>query len=268
MLRGLRAGMLGGERRPGPGQPVIVRCVNGGVARSGEVVRDAPRAVPSGDPGRFVAWFEAGEGSKWRRNEAMAMNDTMLALTVAAALVLAVLATSSFRLVPADERLVRFRRGRRGHRVKGPGLVVVVPGIDRGVRVPLRKTWADVMWLDATTRDGVPVTVSAAALVSARDPGRYALTAESADSATNDALEAEIDRYVAERDLVELSGWVTDQYDELTSRVNARTDEWGVQVARVELSRIEVRLGAELIRWAEDLSARTPRAARQLRRSA
>jgi hypothetical protein len=198
----------------------------------------------------------------------MAMSDTLLAWMVSGALVLAVLAVYSFRLVPADERLVRFRRGRRGHEVKGPGLVVVVPGIDRGVRVPLRKAWADVMWLEATTRDGVPVTVNGAALVSVLDPGRYALAAESPDSATVDALESEMGRYVAERDLVELSGSAVGQDGELTSRVNARTGEWGVEVAHVELSRIEVRLGAQLIRWAEGLSARTSPAARQLRWSA
>jgi regulator of protease activity HflC (stomatin/prohibitin superfamily) len=98
------------------------------------------------------------------------MSDTLLALMVAGALVLAVLAVNSFRVVPADERLVRFRRGRRGHQVKGPGLVVVLPGIDRGVRLPLRRTWADVMWLEATTRDGVSMTVNGAALIRVR-PG-------------------------------------------------------------------------------------------------
>jgi regulator of protease activity HflC (stomatin/prohibitin superfamily) len=202
------------------------------------------------------------------RREVMAMSETLLAWMVAGALVLTVLAVSSFRVVPADERLVRFRRGRRSHQVKGPGLVVVVPGIDRGVRVPLRKAWADVMWLEAATRDGVPVTVSGAALISVFDPGRYALAAESRQSATIDALEVEIGRYLAERDLVELSKSAVDQYGELISRVNARAGEWGVEVAHVELSRIEVRLGADLIRWAEDLTARTSPAERQLRRSA
>ncbi|MHA6797699.1 SPFH domain-containing protein (plasmid) [Pseudonocardia bannensis] len=196
------------------------------------------------------------------------MSDTVLAWMVAGVLVLAVLAVYSFRVVPADERLVRFRRGCRGHQVKGPGLVVVLPGIDRGVRVPLRRTWADVMWLEATTGDGVSVTVNGAALISVFDPVRYALTTDPAESATTDALEAEIGRYVAERDLVELSESAVNERGELTSRVNARTREWGVEVARVELSRIEVRLDADLIRWAGSLTARASPATRQLRRSA
>ena len=182
------------------------------------------------------------------------MSDSVLAWMVAGALVLAVLAVNSFRVVPADERLVRFRRGRRGHQVKRSGLVVVLPGIDRAVRVPLRRTWADVMWLEATTRDGVSVTVNGAALISVFDPGRYALAPEPPESATTDALEAEIGRYVADRDLVELNGWAVDQHGELTSGVNARTREWGVEVAHVEFSRIEVRLDAELISWAGDFS--------------
>ncbi|GAA0919180.1 hypothetical protein GCM10009559_01120 [Pseudonocardia zijingensis] len=186
-------------------------------------------------------------------------SDAVLAWALAGALVLAVFAVNSVRLVPADERLVLFRRG-RGHRVTGPGLVFVVPGVDRGVRVPMCPTWTDVVWVEATTRDSVPVTVHGAALVATVDPVRYALAAEPADAATTDAVEAEIARYVSEHDLVELSGWAADRYGELTSRVDARTREWGVEVARVELSRIDVRLGWELIAWAEDLPARTPAA--------
>lgn len=195
------------------------------------------------------------------------MSETLLAWMVAGALVLAVLAVNSFRVVPADERLVRFRRGRRSHRSKGPGLVVVLPVIDRGIRVPLGRTWADVMWLEAKTRDGVSVTVNGAALVSVFDPGRYALATDSPESATTDALEVEIGRYVAERDLVELPE-SADQHDELTSKANARTREWGVEVSRVEFSRIEIRLDADLIRWAEHLAARVSPAARQLRQAA
>ncbi|OZM76999.1 SPFH domain-containing protein [Pseudonocardia sp. MH-G8] len=200
--------------------------------------------------------------------QAALAGDTLLAWMVAGGLALAVLAVHSFRVVPAGERLVRFRRGRSGHRVKGPGPVVVLPGIHRGVRVPRGTTWADVMWLEATTRDGVSVTVHGAALVSVLDPGRYAQAVGSPESSTDEALEAETGRYVAERDLVELFESAADQHRELTSRVTARTGEWGVEVARVELSRIEVRLTADLIRWAEGLAARTSPAAGQLTRTA
>jgi regulator of protease activity HflC (stomatin/prohibitin superfamily) len=121
--------------------------------------------------------------------------------------------------------------------------------------VPLRETWTDVMLLEAATRDAVSVTINGAALTSVCDPDRYALAVAPPESATHDALEDEISRYVAERDLVELSGSAPDQHGELTSRVNAKTRAWGVEVARVELSRIEVRLDDDLIRWAEELSA-------------
>jgi regulator of protease activity HflC (stomatin/prohibitin superfamily) len=121
--------------------------------------------------------------------------------------------------------------------------------------VPLRETWTDVMLLEAATRDAVSVTINGAALTSVCDPDRYALAVAPPESATHDALEDEISRYVAERDLVELSGSAPDHHGELTSRVNSKTRAWGVEVARVELSRIEVRLDDDLIRWAEELSA-------------
>jgi regulator of protease activity HflC (stomatin/prohibitin superfamily) len=200
--------------------------------------------------------------------QASLVGDTLLAWMLAGALLVAVLAVSSFRIVPADERLVRFRLGRRGHQLKGPGLVTVLPGIDRGVRVPAHAVWADVMWLQATTRDGVPVTVNGAALVSVVDPGRYAGAAGSPRAAVTLALEAEIGRYVAERDLAELSDPAVDQHGELAAGTSAATAEWGVEVAHVELTTVEVRLDARLIRWAERFSARRSPAALHLGRSA
>ncbi|MGH3586964.1 MAG: SPFH domain-containing protein [Pseudonocardia sp.] len=196
------------------------------------------------------------------------MSETLLAWAMAIALVLAVLAVNSFRIVPADERLVRFRAGRAGHRVKGPGPVVVLPGVDRAVRVPLTKTWTDVLRLEATTRDGVAVTVSGAALTFVRDPGDYAAAVDPPGSSTADGLESEIGRYVAERDLAELSASTADQDGGLASRVNAITAEWGVEVDRVELDRIEVPVDADLIRWAEGFARpRPPNRARRHRRS-
>ncbi|HLU58633.1 MAG TPA: SPFH domain-containing protein [Pseudonocardia sp.] len=182
------------------------------------------------------------------------MSHTLLAWLLSGALVLAALAVNAVRVVPAGERLVRVRRGR--HRVLGPGLAVVLPGLDREIRVPLRATWVDVLFLDATTRDGVPVTVNGAALVSVTHPVRYALAADPPGPATVDALEAEIGRYVGVRDLAQLAEPVLDDGGELTAAVNTRTAGWGVEVARVELTRIEVRLGADLLRWAEGFAAR------------
>jgi regulator of protease activity HflC (stomatin/prohibitin superfamily) len=184
-----------------------------------------------------------------------------LAWAIAAGLVLAVLAVCAFRVVSEGERLVVFRFGRFAA-VKGPGLAVALPGVDRAVRVPLDTTYVDLLWLDAVTRDGVAVTVNGAALASVGDPVSYALSRDSPSSATVAVAEAEIRGYVAECDLVELSEPSEGDLCDLSARVSDRTRDWGVDVTLIELSRVEVRLKADLIRWAEGFADRARQAAR------
>ena len=193
-----------------------------------------------------------------------AFHDTALAAgtalvgAIAAALLFALFVLSAFRMVPRDERLVVFRRGRPA-RVKGPGVVVLPPGIDRCVRVPLRQLRVDALRVEATTKDGVTVTVNGAARLAVRDVVRYAEAAESPVTAAGCAAEAEIRRFVTQRHLVELSD-ADDDPCELAVRVSGRTDECGVEVTCLDMSRIDVRLKADLIRWAERFDGRTRRA--------
>ncbi len=192
---------------------------------------------------------------------ALLASDTSVAWAIAAGLVLAALAVCAFRVISEGERLVVFRFGRFAT-VKGPGLAVVLPGVDRAVRVPLGTTYVDLLWLEAVTRDGVAVTVNSTALASVEDPVSYALSRNSPNSATVAAAEAEIRGYVAERDLVELSEPSEGDLCDLSARVSHRTRDWGVEVTLIEFSRVEIRLKADLIRWAEGFAARALQAAR------
>jgi regulator of protease activity HflC (stomatin/prohibitin superfamily) len=100
------------------------------------------------------------------------------------------------------------------------------------------------------------------------DPARYATASDSPEPALSDLVEQELDRYVAERNLVELSGAGADPHGELASRVGASTGGAGVEALRVEIGRIEVRLDSALLGWAERLSTRRPPAPERLARSA
>jgi regulator of protease activity HflC (stomatin/prohibitin superfamily) len=180
---------------------------------------------------------------------------------VSAGLVLVVLAVSAFRVVPEGERLVVFRFG-RVVAVKRPGLAAMLPGLDRGVRVSLGAAYVDIFWLEAVTRDGVNITVNGAVLASVRDPISYALHPGSPNSATLVAAEEEIRGYVAERDLAELVEPSEEDRRDLSAAISDRTRVWGVEVSLTEVSRVEVRLKADLIRWAEGFDDRTRRARR------
>ncbi|MEU8251340.1 SPFH domain-containing protein [Nonomuraea sp. NPDC048916] len=170
---------------------------------------------------------------------------------VVGALLLAVLAVSWIRVVPAGERLAVFRLGRYVG-IKGPGLVVVPAGIVRAVRIPMRPVHVDLLWVEATTRDQVTVMVNGVAMASVNDPVAYAVAEDSSAAATSAAAETEVRRYVAERDLAELSAPDDDGVEELAARISRRTAHWGVEVRLVELTRIEIPLRADLIRWAEN----------------
>lgn len=119
-----------------------------------------------------------------------------------------VLGASVPRVVWAHQRLVVFRFGQL-RAVWGPGLAVVLPGAERGIRVSLQPERLDVLWLDVLTADGMAVTLNATALARVRDPAAYARLVEGATEppleATREALADEIRRFAAGRTLVELS---------------------------------------------------------------
>ncbi len=173
------------------------------------------------------------------------------ALTLTAALAVVLLVLCSVRSVPMDERMVVLRLGRRA-RLRGPGLVAVVPGLDRGVRVPLRDRWYDLPWLDATTRDAVRVTVTATATGAVRDPVQY-ITASAPASAVERVLEGELRRCLAERNLAQLATLPETGFPALPATVSARTADWGVEITEVQVGRIETRVDPGLVRWASEL---------------
>ncbi|MHA6619894.1 SPFH domain-containing protein [Pseudonocardia sp. DLS-67] len=180
--------------------------------------------------------------------------DTTQAGVLTTALGLLLLALCSARSVAADERMVVIRLGRRA-RLRGPGVVAVLPGLDRGVRVPLGVRWYDVCWLDVTTRDAVRVVVTAAAAGVVRDPLRY-VTAGSADPAVEWVLEAELRRCLAERDLAQLATLPATGFPDLAATVSARTATWGIEISDVRVGRIDARVDAVLVRWANAPGAR------------
>ncbi|MGP4029910.1 SPFH domain-containing protein [Actinomadura sp. 3N407] len=170
---------------------------------------------------------------------------------VVAVIVLApLLVAAVLRVVPEGERLVVCRLG-GAPRVRGPGRVVVVPGVDRWVRIPLRWDPLDV-WLEAPTRDGVVLRLRAVALVSVSDPARYAQrTVPPPAAAISVIVESQVRRYFAERYLIQLAGQVPGEAAALAAKVGDAVGEWGLTVSVLEIARAEVPLHS-LRRWAAE----------------
>jgi len=176
---------------------------------------------------------------------------------IVAALAVAVIAVAALvRVVPGHQRLVVWRLG-GAPRVRGPGLVRVLPGIDRWERVWLRMAPLE-LWTQALTRDGVLLRLKIIAVVSVVDPDRYAARAAespgAAGAATGVIVESRVRRYIAERDLTRLTGTITADGG---SAVRGPDDaahrwelaQWGLAVSLIQIVQADVPLHS-LHHWA------------------
>ena len=156
-----------------------------------------------------------------------------------ALLLVVVLLVSSIRILREYERGVVFMLG-RFYRVKGPGLVIVVPAIQQMVRVDLRTVVMDVPSQDVISRDNVSVKVNAVVYFRVIDPEKaiiqvanfYEATSQFAQTTLRAVLgKHELDEMLAERDKLNL---------DIKRILDAQTDAWGIKVANVEIKHVDI----------------------------
>src|SRR3990170_1925541 len=148
--------------------------------------------------------------------------------------VIVILAFSAFRILREYERGVVFMLG-RFWKVKGPGLIILIPGIQQMVRVDLRTIVMDVPPQDVISRDNVSVKVNAVLYFRVVDPQRviiqvedyYAATSQLAQTTLRSVLgKHELDEMLAERDKLNT---------DIQKILDAATDAWGIKVTTVEI---------------------------------
>jgi regulator of protease activity HflC (stomatin/prohibitin superfamily) len=154
------------------------------------------------------------------------------------------LAGASVRILREYERAVVFRLGRLLG-AKGPGIVVLIPGVDRMVRVDLRTVTLDVPPQDLITRDNVPAKVNAVAYYRVIDPVRSIVEVERYHAATSQIAQttlrsvlgrAELDMLLSERDRLN---------EALQQIIDEQTDPWGVKVSLVEIKDVGIPQGMQ-----------------------
>jgi regulator of protease activity HflC (stomatin/prohibitin superfamily) len=159
---------------------------------------------------------------------------------VGALLILAiVIVASAFRILREYERGVVFLLG-RFWRVKGPGLVIIVPGVMQMVRVDLRVRTLDVPSQDVISRDNVSVKVNAIVFFRVVDPQRAIIQVEQFLVATSQLAQTtlravlgkhELDEMLAERERLNL---------DIQRILDAQTDAWGIKVTTVEIKHVDL----------------------------
>jgi regulator of protease activity HflC (stomatin/prohibitin superfamily) len=155
------------------------------------------------------------------------------------AILLIALLIASIRILREYERGVVFQLG-RFWKVKGPGLVILIPGIQQMVRVDLRTVVLDVPTQDVISRDNVSVKVSAVIYFRVVDPEKAIIQVENFHEATSQLAQTtlrsvlgkhELDDMLAERERLNL---------DIQKVLDAQTDVWGIKVSNVEIKHVDL----------------------------
>lgn len=149
------------------------------------------------------------------------------------------LIASSFRILREYQRGVVFMLG-RFWRVKGPGLILIIPGVQQMVRVDLRTVVMDVPTQDVISHDNVSVKVNAVLYFRVVDPERAIIQVANFLEATSQLAQTtlrsvlgkhELDEMLAERERLNL---------DIQKALDAQTDSWGIKVSNVEIKHVDL----------------------------
>jgi regulator of protease activity HflC (stomatin/prohibitin superfamily) len=161
-------------------------------------------------------------------------------LVVIIAIFVAGILISSIKVVKEYERGVIFRVGRVRGGPKGPGLFILLPFIDRMVKVDLRIVTMDVPPQDVITRDNVPARVNAVVYFRVIDPNKSVLEVENHVLATSQISQTTLRSVLGQKDLDNLLINREEINDELQRIIDEQTDPWGIKVSVVEVKDVEI----------------------------
>ena len=147
---------------------------------------------------------------------------------------------SAIKVVKEYERGVIFRLGRVQGGPKGPGLFLLLPLIDRMVKIDLRTVTMDVPPQDVITRDNVPARVNAVVYFRVVDPNKSVLEVENHVLATSQISQTTLRSVLGQKDLDQLLTNREEINEELQAIIDEQTDPWGVKVSVVEVKDVEI----------------------------
>ena len=154
-------------------------------------------------------------------------------------LVLLILITRSINVLREYERGVLFRVGRLVG-AKGPGLVVIIPFIDRMVKVGLRTVTLDVPPQDVITKDNISVKVNAVVYYRVFDSEKAIIEVEDYGYATSQLAQTTLRSVIGAAELDELLSQREKINQELQSILDRATDVWGIKVSAVEVKHVDL----------------------------
>ena len=150
-----------------------------------------------------------------------------------------IMLSSAIKVLKEYERAVIFRLGRSIGQ-KGPGLIILIPIIDKMVKIPLRTVTMDVPPQDVITRDNVSVKVNAVIYFRVLDPTKAVLQVENYLYATSQIAQTTLRSTLGESELDELLSKREKINQELQMVIDRHTEPWGIKVSTVEVKNVDL----------------------------
>jgi len=161
-----------------------------------------------------------------------------IVVAAVAALVIGLLAWT-FRILREYERGVIFMLG-RFWKVKGPGLIIVIPLIQQMVRVDLRTIVMDVPSQDVISRDNVSVKVNAVIYFRVLDAERAIIQVEDYYEATSQLAQTTLRSVLGQHELDDMLAERDKLNRDIQQLLDEQTDAWGIKVANVEIKHVDI----------------------------
>jgi regulator of protease activity HflC (stomatin/prohibitin superfamily) len=168
---------------------------------------------------------------------------TLIVLAVIAAAILALI-SATLKITQEYERGVVFRLGRIAG-VRGPGVIILVPFIERMVRMDLRTVTMDVPAQEVITRDNVSVRVNAVVYFRVFDPEKAVVNVADYIRATFQIAQTSVRSVIGQSDLDELLSQRDEINLKLQQIIDEQTEPWGIKVSIVEVKDVELPQGMQ-----------------------
>jgi regulator of protease activity HflC (stomatin/prohibitin superfamily) len=164
----------------------------------------------------------------------------MTIVIVVLVIVALVVAALSIRILKQYERGVQFRLGRVKDGARGPGLILIVPLVDRVHRVSLRIVTLPIQSQGIITKDNVSVDVSAVAYYKVVDPVAAVVAIENVEAAIDQIAQTTLRAVVGRHTLDETLSETDTINGNIREILDVQTEEWGIKVTVVELRDIQL----------------------------
>jgi regulator of protease activity HflC (stomatin/prohibitin superfamily) len=158
---------------------------------------------------------------------------------IALAILVVGFVVSMFRVLREYERGVIFMLGRY-HKIKGPGLILVIPVIQQMVKVDLRVRVLDVPSQDVISRDNVSVKVNAVLYFRVVDPERAVINVEDFYDATSQLSQTTLRSVLGKHELDEMLASRDELNRDIQEILDEQTDPWGIKVTNVEIKHVDL----------------------------